>query len=165
MGKQGVSAAIVAALLLAVAPIARGAEQQTSEQTRTTYKQRVEPICRRDTVRSQRILKGAEARIKHQKLVPAGHQFLRVSNTFGKSIKQLVRVPRPPADKARLRKWFHFLRLVKLRMHKLGKYLVEKKRTKATHTSIQAERSGNAANNVTFPFGFHYCRLTREHFH
>lgn len=162
--RQGAFAAIVAALLLAVAPVASG-EEQTSEQTRATYKAQVEPICKRDTLRSRRILKGAEQRIKHQKLVPAGHQFIHVSRTFGQAIRQIVKVPPPPADAARLHRWFKYLRIVRLRFRKLGVYLIRKQRKKATHESIQAERAGNTANNITFPFGFHYCRLTREHFH
>jgi hypothetical protein len=162
--RQGTFAAIAAALLLAIAPVASG-EEQMSEQTRATYKQQVEPICKRDTLRSRRILRGAERRIKHQKLVPAGHQFLHVSRTFGQAIRRIVRVPPPPADTARLHKWFKYLRLVELRFHKLGLYLVHRQRTKATHESIRAERAGNTANNISFPFGFHYCRLSREHFH
>lgn len=162
--RQGAFAATVVALLFAAAPVASG-EEQTTEQTRATYKAAVEPICKRDTLRSRRILKGAEQRVKHQKLVPAGHQFLHVSRTFGQAIRQIVKVSPPPADAARLHKWFKFLRIIKVRFHKLGAYLVHKQRRKATHESIQAEHSGNAANNVSFPFGFHYCRLTREHFH
>jgi hypothetical protein len=162
--RQGAFAAIVAALLLVAAPVASG-EEQTSEQTRATYKAQVEPICKRDTLRSKRILRGVEGRIKHQKLVPAGHQFLHVSHTFGQAIAQIVEVPPPPADSKRLHKWFKYLRIVELRFRKLGAYLIRKQRTKATHESIRAERAGNTANNVSFPFGFHYCRLTREHFH
>lgn len=162
--RQGVFAAIVAALLLAGAPVASG-EEQTSEQTRATYKAAVEPICKRDTLRSKRILAGAERRIKHQKLVLAGHQFLHVSRTFGEAIRQLVAVPPPPADEARLDRWFKFLRIVKVRFHRLGADLVRKQRRKATHESIRAERAANTANTISFPFGFHYCRLNREHFH
>jgi len=161
--RQGAFAAIVAALLL-TASVASG-EEQTSEQTRATYKAQVEPICKRDTLRSKRILRGVERRIKHQKLVPAGHQFLHVSHTFGQAIGQIVEVPRPPADAARLKKWVKYLRIVELRFRKLGAYLIRKQRRKATHESIRAERAGNTANNVSFPLGFHYCRLTREHFH
>jgi len=162
--RQGAVAAIVATLLLAVAPVASG-EEQTTEQTRATYKAQVEPVCKRDTLRSRRILRGVEKRIKHQKLVPAGHQFLHVSRTFGQAIGQIVKVPPPPADAARLKKWVKYLRIVERRFRKLGVYLVHKQRTKATHESIRAERAGNTANNISFPFGFHYCRLTREHFH
>lgn len=151
---------IVVALLatLAVAPLAHGAE------TRDTYREKVEPICKRDTLRSKRILRGAQQRIRKQKLVPAGRQFLRVSRTFGRAVGQLVRVPRPAADDARLRKWLEFLRIVQKRLRIFGQRLIERKRVKATHASIHLERSANAANNVSFVFEFDYCRITRSRF-
>jgi len=151
------AAALVATL--AVVPLAHGVEP-----TRDSYRERVEPICKRDTLRSRRILRGAQQRIRTQKLVPAGRQFIRASSTFGRAVGQLVRVPRPPADAARLKKWFKFLRIVQMRLRILGKRLVEEERIKATHASINLERSANAANNVSFVFEFDYCRLTRSRF-
>ena len=101
---------------------------------------------------------------RYWKLAPAGRQFLRVSEAFGEAIKQIVAVPRPLADEERLQKWFKFLRILKMRLRVLGKTLIDGDRLKATHASIKAERTGNAANNVSFVFGFHYCRITRSRF-
>ena len=151
-------AAIVVAMLV-FAPPAPG-----EEQTRAGYVAQVEPICERDTLRSRRVLRGAQRRIKKQRLAPAGRQFLRVSKTFGGAIRRIARVPRPPADAARLRKWLKFLRIVRFRLRRLGKTLLEGERIKSTHASIHLERSANAANNVGFVFEFTYCRLTRSHF-
>lgn len=158
MRTLGTIAAVLVATL-AVAPLAHGAEQ-----TRDTYRERVEPICKRDTLRSKRILKGAQRRIRQQKLVPAGRQFVHVSRTFGRAVGQIARVPRPPADVARLGKWAKFLRIVQMRLRNLGKRLIEKKRVQATHASIHLERSANAANNVSFIYEFDYCRITRARF-
>jgi hypothetical protein len=149
---------------LAVATLVITAPAQGEEPTRDSYVAEIESICKRDTERSQIILKGAQERIKAQKLIPAGNQFLRVSETFGEAIRKIVAVPRPAADDARLSKWFEFLRIVKVRFRQLGKTLKEEERVKATHASIKLERSANAANNVGFVFGFHNCRLTRSRF-
>lgn len=154
----GTVAAVIATL--AVAALAHGAEPQT----RATYVAQVEPICKRNTEASKRILAGASERIKRRRLAPAGKQFVRASRSFGSGIRQIVRVPRPPADEARLQKWFTFLRIVKQRVLKLGQALRRGERLKATHTKIQLERSANAANNVSFAFGFRYCRLSRSRF-
>jgi hypothetical protein len=151
--------AAIALVTLAVAPAA-----PAQEQTRDGYRERVESICERDTQRGQRILKGAKERIQRGKLAPAGRQFLRVSRTFGASVRQIAKVPRPPADAPRLRKWLKFLRIVRFRLQRLGKTLTEGKEVKSTHASIQLERSGNAANNVGFVFEFRHCRLTRSRF-
>jgi hypothetical protein len=154
----GTVAAVVATLV--VAGLAHGA----GPQTRAAYVVQVEPICKRNTEASKRILAGASERIKRRRLLPAGNQFVRASRAFGSGIRQIVGVPRPPADEARLQKWFKFLRIVKQRLLKLGQALKRGERLKATHGKIQLERSANAANNVSFAFGFRYCRLSRSRF-
>jgi hypothetical protein len=151
-------AAVVATLV--VASLAHGAEAQT----RAGYVARVEPICKRNTEASKRILAGASERIKKRDLEPAGKQFVRASRSFASGVRQIVRVPRPRADDARLLKWFKFLRIVKQRLLQLGQALKGDERLKATHAKIQLERSANAANNVSFAFKFHYCRLSRGRF-
>jgi hypothetical protein len=154
----GTVAAVFATL--AVATLAHGAEAQT----RAGYVAAVEPICKRNTEASKRILAGASERIKKRKLEPAGKQFIHASREFGGGIRQIVRVPQPPADEARLQRWFKFLRIVKQRLLQLGQALKSDQRLQATHAKIQLERSANAANNVSFAFKFHYCRLSRSRF-
>jgi hypothetical protein len=154
------TAAVIAIVALAVAAAARAAE----EPTREGYVAQVEPICKRNTAVSRRILKGARARVKRRRLAPAGRQFIHVSVAFGKAIKQIAAVPRPPADDARLRRWLKFLGIVRTGLRKVGRTLKAGQRLKATHESIRVERSSNAANNVGFVFGFQYCHLTRSRF-
>ena len=158
-GKLGTIAAILVATF-AVAPFAHGEEPQTRE----GYVAQVEPICKTNTEAGKRILAGASERIKKRDLKPAGRQFIQASKSFGQGVGQIVAVPRPPADEARLQKWFKFLRVVKVRLFKLGRALEADERLRATHGEIQLERSANAANNVSFAFHFHYCRLSRERF-
>jgi hypothetical protein len=150
---------LVAAVLGAVA-IANGAEGPT----RTEYVTQVEPICEKNTIANERILKHAKERIRQDKLNVAGGQFLRASQAFGETVREIIAVPRPAADDVRLRKWFGFLRIVETNLRNVGKSLKEGNKIKATHDSIRAERSGNAANNVSFVFGFRYCRLTASRF-
>ncbi len=152
--------AAVIATLAAAAALAHAAEPQT----RAGYVAAVEPICQRDTEASKRILAGAGERIKKRKLEPAGKQFIRASRAFGDGVRQIVAVPRPPADEAKLQKWFKFLRIVRQRLLNLGQALKGGERLKATHEKIQLGRSANAANNVSFAFKFRYCRLTRSRF-
>ena len=77
---------------------------------------------------------------------------------------KLAAVPRPPADDARLLKWFAQLRIVEANLRKLGKALKEEDKIKAAHESIRVERSSNAANNVGFVFEFRACRITPSRF-
>ncbi|HEX9966814.1 MAG TPA: hypothetical protein VGB06_02595 [Solirubrobacterales bacterium] len=151
---------VVAVLVatLAVATAAHAAEEPTLEH----YIATVEPICKRDREASERILGGTKEAIRDGKLKAAGRQLIRASRHFGEAIRELVAVPRPPADEAKLQKWFGFLRILRDRIRQTGVYYKEGEELKATHESIAAERTGNAANNVSFSFKFKYCRLSRS---
>jgi hypothetical protein len=157
--KLGTLAAVVAATF-AVAPLAQGGEPPTRE----GYVAQVEPLCKANTEASKRVLAGVSGRIEKRELKPAGKQFIRASAAFGHGIRQIVAVPRPPADEARLEKWFKYLRIVKGRLFALGRYLEAEEQLRATHGKIALERSANAANNVSFVFGFHHCKLSRSNF-
>ncbi|HWM64061.1 MAG TPA: hypothetical protein VNP96_08770 [Solirubrobacterales bacterium] len=152
--------AAIALAMLAVAVPAAGAQ----EQTREGYAAQVEPICERDKAAGEQILGGTKDNINEGKLTLAGRQLIEASSRFGATIRQLAAVPRPPADETKLQKWFKFLRIVKTRLGKTGKLYKEGKKLEATHESIRAEKSGNAANNVSFAFGFRECRLGRSRF-
>ena len=159
---RGLPATLLMLLLasVAVAAAASGEEVPTREQ----YVAAVEPICERNIAVSQRILKGVRGKIRRKEFDRAGAQFIRVSEAFGDTVRELVAVARPPADDARLLKWFRFLRIVRSHLRNVGKSLKAGDEIKATHDRIRAERSSNAANNVSFVFGFRYCRLTRSRF-
>lgn len=158
--------ALLCALALLGAPVAAAQASVAPEAgpTRDQYRVRVERICKRDSERGKRILAGAQRRINKGRFKPAGRQFLRVSRAFGAAVRQIVRVPRPPADDARLRKWHRFLRILRKRLREVGKAMLGGNRIKVNHATIRAERTGNAANNVSFPFKFKYCRFTRSRF-
>jgi hypothetical protein len=132
--------------------------------TREEYVAQIDPICERNTLETKRILKGVRDKVRQGKLGAAGGQFIRASEEFGETVREIAAVPRPPADDARLRKWFGFLRIVQKHLRNLGKALQERDRIKATHESIRVERSSNAANNVGFVFEFRYCRITPSRF-
>jgi hypothetical protein len=144
----------VAFALLAFAPLAHG-----EEQTRDTYKAQVEPICQANRAANEKIMAGARDRVNSGKLELAGKQFIRVSASFGGLIQKLLPIPAPPTDEQRIERWFDSMRLLKQRLRLVGKYYKAGEKIKATHESIQAERSGISANNTSIVFHFHYCRF------
>jgi hypothetical protein len=155
-----------AMLVLAVTLVATAAAwaEDAPVPTREEYVARVDPICQKNTDENKRILKGAGQKVDAGKLAQAGAQFTRAAAVFGKSVKEIVAVPRPPEDSPRLEKWFGFLKIVKTNLGKVGKALKEGNKVKAVHEKIRAERSSNAANNVSFVFGFKYCHLKASQF-
>ena len=157
---QGISAALLLAALMAVAAVAAAEEGPTRQE----YVSQVEPICKSNAEANKRILKGARGKVKQGQLRQASGQFFRASTAFGKTVSKIEAVTRPPADDARLNKWFKFLRIVQTNLRKIGKALKEENRVKASHESIRAERSANAANNVASIYSFHECRLSPSRF-
>lgn len=152
-----------------VVVLALGAVSAASaeEPTRPQYVEQVEPICQANTEANQRILKNVKTKAKSRdvaKMRQAGGQFVHASIVFGQAVQKIAAVPRPPADDARLVKWFEQLGVVREKLRKLGIALKEGDEIKAAHEQIRVERASNAANNFGFVFDFHYCHLTSSRF-
>lgn len=156
------TAALVAALALGVASTAAA-----EEPTRAQYVEQVEPICMANTEANKRILKNVREKARSRdaaKMREAGAQFVHASVVFGRAVQKIAAVPRPPADDARLVKWFKQLGIVREKLRKLGVALKQGEEIKAAHEQIRVERASNAANNFSFTFDFHYCHLTSSRF-
>lgn len=161
---KGVRTAIVLVVVLALGPVSAASAE---EPTRPQYVEQVEPICQANTEANKRILKNVQAKAKSRnaaKMKEAGAQFIHASAVFGKTVGKIAAVPRPPADDARLRKWFKQLNVVREKLRKLGVALRAGEEIKAAHEQIRVERASNAANNVSFTFRFRYCKLTKSRF-
>jgi hypothetical protein len=158
------TAALVIAATLVAAVSAHAEILPGANPTREEYVGAVDPICQKNTDSNKPILKAARLNVKADKLPQAGRNFTAVSANFGKSLKSIEAVPRPAEDAARLEKWFGFLKTVQKNLSDIGKALKEEDKVKASHEKIRAERSSNAANNVSFVFGFKSCRLTPAQF-
>lgn len=158
------TAALALAATLAVAGPAHAEIAPGTDPTREAYTAEIEPICEQNTLSNKPILKDARENVNAKKLKAAGANFLRVSGNFGKALKSIEAVPRPSADAPRLEKWFKFLKIVQENLGKVGKALREENKIRASHEKIRAERSSNAANNVSFVFGFRHCRLAPSQF-
>ena len=161
-GTLPIALLVAAGTLLGTAAIA--AAEGPTPTPREEYVSQVEPICQANTEVDKRILKNVQQNVRQGKLKRAGRQFVHVSAAFGSAIGEMMAVPRPPEDEARLLKWFKFLRIVQTDLRKVGEAFKAGERIRATHEGIRVERASNAANNVGFVFEFHYCRLTRSRF-
>jgi hypothetical protein len=161
---KGVRTAAIFIAAMALWPAAASAAE---EPTRVQYVEQVDPICQANTEANKRILKNVKtkARSKSPKTVrQAGSQFIQASTAFGNAEKKIAAVPRPPADDARLLKWFKHLNIVRTDLHKLGKALQNGEKILAAHEQVRVERAANAANNVSFVFEFKYCHLSASNF-
>jgi hypothetical protein len=162
---KGVRTAAITIAAMALLPAATASAEE--EPTRTQYVEQVDPICQANTEANKRILKNVKtkARSKSPKTVrQAGSQFIQASTAFGNAEKKIAAVPRPPADDARLLKWFKHLSIVRTDLRKLGKALQKGEKILAAHEQVRVERAANAANNVSFVFEFKYCHLSASNF-
>jgi hypothetical protein len=162
-GLMTTAALVIAATALAAATASAEIAPGTIP-SRAEYVAEVEPICQKNTDSNKPILKSARQKVNAKNLKGAGADFFKVSSNFGKALKSIEAVPRPPEDAPRLEKWFGFLKIVQNNLRKVGKALKEENKVRASHEKIRAERSSNAANNVSFVFGFTSCRLTPAQF-
>lgn len=162
---KGVRTVVVSIAAMALLPAAVALAEEAP--TRAQYVEQVDPICQANTEANRRILKNVKTKARSkspQTVKEAGAQFIHASSAFAATQTKIAAVPRPPADDARLLKWFKQLSVVKTDLRKLGKALKEGNKILAAHEQIRVERASNAANNVGFVFEFHYCHLTASNF-
>lgn len=162
---KGVLTAAISFAAMALLPAVSALAEEAP--TRAQYVEQVDPICQANTEANKRILKNVKtkARSKSEKTVrEAGSQFIQASTAFGATEKKIAAVPRPPADDARLLKWFDQLDIVRTDLRKLGKALQRNEKILASHEGVRVERAANAANNVSFVFEFQYCHLRPSSF-
>jgi hypothetical protein len=164
MRRFSTTAVLVTAATMLAAGSASAEILPGANPTRAEYLAEVEPICQKNTDANKPVLKAARKKVNAKNLKGAGSDFFKVSANFGNALKSIEAVPRPAEDSARLEKWFGFLKIVKTNLRMVGKALKEENKVKAAHEKIRAERSSNAANNVSFVFGFSACRLTPAQF-
>jgi hypothetical protein len=154
-----------AAALLVIALSAGAALGVTStEQTRETYVAQVEPICKTNTKANERILAGAEKKVKEGKLKVAAGQFTQAAAAFGKAVKQIKAVPQPVADKAKLDKWLGYLEGETKLLSEIGKALKAGNKARAQTLSVKLTHNGNLANNAVLGFDFDYCLIDSSRF-
>jgi hypothetical protein len=150
MRKLALATATVFCLLVSLA---------AAEQTRETYKAQVEPICKQNTLATERIMKGAKREIKQGKLKLAGSKFLRAGASLKRAYNQLVGVEKPPADAARLTSWLGYLKTEAGLFTTTGKALKAGNRHKAQKLINRLTKNADTANSKVLAFNFHWCRV------
>jgi hypothetical protein len=152
------SAFVLVVAMLAV-PFAEAAEV-----TRDSYKEAVEPICKRNVKADEKVLKGVKKKVKAGKLKPAARQFVKAGKALEKAAKQLKRVPQPSADEARLTRWLRFINQEVGLFRKTAIKLKKGDKNGATAMQIRLTHTADQANNTVLPFEFHYCRVEPSKF-
>jgi hypothetical protein len=125
--------------------------------TRTEYVEGLETICKPDAAATQVAMRGARGDLRAEHLGAATAKFAKATQIFGGTVKTIAAVPRPPADDAKLGKWFVFLNRQESYLQQITAQLRAGRAIKAQRLTAHFIHSGNLANNVVLAFGFNYC--------
>jgi hypothetical protein len=156
--KRTISAFFMAAALLAALPAA------AAEQTRETYKDTVEPICRANTKANERILAGVRKEVKENKLKTAATKFSKAADALKRTWGQLKNVPPPAGDEARLAKWLDLVSEEAELFARTATKLRSGQKAAALGMVVRLTSTANRANSQVLPFDFTYCRFEPSKF-
>jgi hypothetical protein len=147
----------LALLLVAVPSIA-------AEVTRESYKAAVEPICKTNTEANEKILAGVRAKVKAGKLDAAAKQFFAAARALKRTRAQLLEVPKPTADAARLTKWLGYVKREVELFEAVGRKLARDEKNAAQKMVVRLISNARQANNLVLDFEFRYCRFQPSKF-
>src|SRR5262249_49381950 len=97
---------VVAALLALLGGAVAVAAEPPS---RTEYGSQLEAICKPDALPTPPARRGARGDLRAERLPAATAKFAKATRIFGGTVKKIAAVARPPADEAKLGKWFVLL--------------------------------------------------------
>jgi hypothetical protein len=157
-GKKLVLSLVAVAVLFATVP-AFGAEVTPDE-----YKAQVEPICKTNTQANEKILKGVRENVKNGKLSKASKQLYGAAKALKKTRTELLQVPQPSADAARLTKWLAGVKTEVELLEAAGKKLAKGEKNGASKMVIRLKSNATKTNNLVLSYEFHYCKFEPQKF-
>jgi hypothetical protein len=157
-GKKLVLSFVAVLVLLGAVP------SLAAEATRESYVAAVEPICKANTEANEKILKGVRGKVKAGKLDAASRQFFAAARALKRTRAELLAVPKPPADAARLTKWLRYVKTEIQLFEAVGRKLAKGESTSAQKMVVRLVSNARQANNQVLDFEFRYCRFQPSKF-
>lgn len=152
-------------ILLALVALAAAATAPAAEApTRDEYVDQLEAVCKPDAEATQRAMSGARADVRAERTKIAAAKFAKATAIFGGTVKEISAAPRPPADAARLAKWFTYLKRQASYLGQITQQLRQEHAIKAQRLTARFIHNGNLANNVVLAFGFDWCSFKFSRF-
>lgn len=149
-----------AAALVALPAVAVG----LSDEERVAYKEQVEPICRANTEANEKILDGVRRRVKEGELKAASRQVFRAAQALKRARAQLLQVPKPPSDGARITKWLKGVKTEIELFEAVGRKLAHGEANAANRMVVRLYSNANRTNNLVLDYEFRYCRFRPSKF-
>ena len=130
-----------------------------AEVTPDIYREEVEPICKRNTEANEEILKGVRANVREGRLKKAARQLFSAAKALKRTREQLLKVPKPTEDGARLTKWLKGVKVEVELLEATGRKLAKGEKTAAQKMVIRLDSNAKQTNNLVLDYEFRYCRF------
>lgn len=154
----------IGAVVLAAASIGAAVASAEGEPTRAEYVARLEQICKPGSDATERAVRGVRADVRAERLAVAAGKFARAERIFKHTVRSISVVPRPPADRATLSRWFTALGREQVYLRQMVKVLRADDVAGFERVSARFIHEGNRANNAVVSFGFNYCSFKPTRF-
>ena len=158
--RRALSLFLVAAALAAATSAVAGA----AEISRAEYREAADPICKVNAEANERILAGVRAEVGRGNLRPAAARFARAATALKQTLGQLEALARPPADQARLGRWFATVKTEVGYFETISHKLKAGQKAAAERYVNKLTVTASKANNQVLPFEFTYCRFEPSRF-
>jgi hypothetical protein len=142
----------------AMAALVAAVPSTAAEVTPTSYKEAVEPICKANTEANEKTLKGVRENVKTGKLKKASRQVFAAARALKKTRTQLLAVPKPTEDAARLTKWLKGIKTEVEMLEATGRKLAKGEKNGALKMVVRLESNARKINNLVLDYEFRYCR-------
>jgi len=164
IAKTNRAARRIAATALLAALLIGGVAAAEGEPTRSEYVAQLEAVCKPDALATKKAVKGVKGDVRAERLAVAAGKFSAAAKIFAGTVREISTVPRPPADQAKLAKWFTYLEQEKSYLTKIAAALRAGRTIQSQRYTARFVHNGNLANNVVLAFGFNYCSFKLSRF-
>lgn len=135
-----------------------------AEVTADEYKAQVEPICKANSQANEKILDGVRENVKQGKLSKAARQLSAAAKALKKTRTELLQVPKPSADAARLTKWLDGVKTEVELLEAASRKLAKGEKNGASRMVIRLKSNAMKTNNLVLSYEFHYCKFEPQKF-
>ena len=157
-GRKLVASLVIATALLGAVP------SIAAEATPETFKAAAEPICKTNREANEKVLDGARQNVQQGKLKKASRQLFAAAKALKRARTQLLGIPTPSEDAARLTKWLKGIKTEIELLEATGRKLANGDKNGAMKMIIRLKSNANQTNNLVLDYEFRYCRINPSEF-
>jgi len=151
-------------LIAAVAALLGAVPSMAAEATPESFKEAAEPICKTNREANEKVLDGARQNVQSGKLKKASGQLFAAARALKRARTQLLAVPKPAEDAAKLTKWLKGIKTEVELLEATGRKLAAGDKNGALKMIIRLKSNANQTNNLVLSYEFRYCRINPSEF-